>query len=134
MNKRLSFSLPQATLAALLMINISGAPWRSQTARTDKTARLRERLQAKLNEFHSAGKFPGATAGFALADGASFGLAVGLSDTAGKKNMTPNDLMLQGSVGKTYVAAVALQLVHEKKIGLDDRIEKYLQTTDRLYH
>jgi D-alanyl-D-alanine carboxypeptidase len=29
-------------------------------------------------------------------------------------------------VGKTYVSAVALQLVHEKKIGLDDPISKYL--------
>jgi D-alanyl-D-alanine carboxypeptidase len=126
MNKRPNFLLPLAALTALLIVNISGAPWRSQTARADKPERLRERLQAKLNEFHAAGKFPGATAGFALADGASFGLAVGLSDTAGKKNMSPNDLLLQGSVGKTYVAAVTLQLVHEKKIGLDDKIEKYL--------
>ena len=39
---------------------------------------------------------------------------------------TPNDLLLQGSVGKTYVSAVALQLVHEGKIGLDDKIKKYL--------
>jgi len=34
--------------------------------------------------------------------------------------------MLQGSVGKTYVASVALQLVHQKKLALDDLIEKYL--------
>jgi D-alanyl-D-alanine carboxypeptidase len=40
--------------------------------------------------------------------------------------MTPGDLMLQGSVGKTYVAAVALQLVQEKKLELDEKIEKYL--------
>ena len=40
--------------------------------------------------------------------------------------MSPRDLMLQGSVGKTYVASVALQLVHEKRLALDDRIEKYL--------
>src|SRR5262249_60788087 len=70
--------------------------------------------------------FPVPTACLPAAQRAPFGLASGLSDTAGKKNMTPNDLMLQGSVGKTYVAAVALQLVHEKKIGLDDKIEKYL--------
>ncbi len=54
------------------------------------------------------------------------GWRVGLSDTAAKKPMTPNDLLLQGSVGKTYVSAVALQLVHEGKIGLDDKVEKYL--------
>src|ERR1041385_8437649 len=126
MNKRRNFLLLLATLSALLIANISGAAWQSQSTPTDKTVRLRARLQEKLNEFHAAGKFPGATAGFALADGTSFGLAVGLSDTAAKKPMTPGDLLLQGSVGKTYVSAVALQLVHEGKIGLDDTIEKYL--------
>jgi D-alanyl-D-alanine carboxypeptidase len=40
--------------------------------------------------------------------------------------MKPNDILLAGSVGKTYVAAVALQLVKEGKINLDERIEKYL--------
>ena len=34
--------------------------------------------------------------------------------------------MLAGSVGKTYAAAVALQLVKEGKINLDDKVEKYL--------
>ena len=34
--------------------------------------------------------------------------------------------MLAGSVGKTFAAATALQLVKERKIGLDDKIEKYL--------
>lgn len=87
---------------------------------------LRHKLQEKLNEFHAAGKFPGGSAGFALADGTSFGLAVGLSNLETRRAMTPNDLMPQGSVGKTYVAAVALQLVQEKKLALDDRIEKYL--------
>lgn len=98
-----------------------------QTPRAEaKPAPLRQRLQEKFDTLHAAGTFPGATAGFALADGSSFGLAVGLSDVETSKPMRPTDLMLQGSVGKTYAAAVALQLVHEKKLGLDDKIEKYL--------
>jgi D-alanyl-D-alanine carboxypeptidase len=36
--------------------------------------------------------------------------------------------MLQGSVGKTYVAAVALQLVREGKLDLDQKIERYLSS------
>jgi D-alanyl-D-alanine carboxypeptidase len=87
---------------------------------------LRHRLQAKLDSLHAAGQSPGATAGFVLADGSSFGLATGFSDKTKKIRMTPADLMLQGSVGKTYVAATALQLVYEGKINLDDKIEKYL--------
>jgi D-alanyl-D-alanine carboxypeptidase len=87
---------------------------------------LKKELQAKLDEWHKAGKFPGATLGVALANGESFGLAVGYSDRDAKTPMKPNDRMLAGSVGKTFAAATALQLVKEGKIGLDDKIEKYL--------
>jgi D-alanyl-D-alanine carboxypeptidase len=89
-------------------------------------AQLKQKLQQKLDEWHAAGKFPGATLGVILADGTNFGLATGLSDLTLKKPMTPRDRLLQGSVGKTYVAAVALQLVQEGKLGLDDKIERYL--------
>jgi D-alanyl-D-alanine carboxypeptidase len=40
--------------------------------------------------------------------------------------MKPADRMLAGSVGKTFAAATALQLIKEGKIKLDDKIEKYL--------
>ncbi|HKX84869.1 MAG TPA: serine hydrolase domain-containing protein [Pyrinomonadaceae bacterium] len=89
---------------------------------------LKKELQQKLDEWHKAGKFPGATLGVALPSGESFGLAVGYSDRDAKILMRPNDRMLAGSVGKTFAAATALQLVKEGKIGLDDKIEKYLGT------
>lgn len=87
---------------------------------------LKRNLQAKLDEFHKNGKFAGATLGVCLADGNCFGLATGFSNLETKTPMKPTDLMLAGSVGKTYAAAVALQLVKEGKINLDDKIEKYL--------
>jgi D-alanyl-D-alanine carboxypeptidase len=87
---------------------------------------LRQKLQAKLDEWHKSGKFAGATIGVALADGTTFSLATGFSDLQTKTPMKPADLMLAGSVGKTYAAAVALQLVNEGKINLDDKVEKYL--------
>jgi D-alanyl-D-alanine carboxypeptidase len=40
--------------------------------------------------------------------------------------MKPTDRMLAGSVGKTFAAATAMQLVKERKIGLDEKVEKYL--------
>ena len=86
---------------------------------------LKKELQQKLDEWHKAGKFPGATLGVVLADGESFGLAVGYSDRDAKTPMKPDDRMLAGSVGKTFAAATALQLVKEGKINLDDKIEKY---------
>lgn len=97
----------------------------AQTGTANKSA-LETALQLKLDEWHKAGSFPGATLGVALANGRSFGLAVGVSDRQTKIWMKPNDLMLAGSVGKTFAAATALQLIKEGKIGLDDKIEKYL--------
>jgi D-alanyl-D-alanine carboxypeptidase len=90
------------------------------------TAALKTALQAKLEEWHNAGSFPGATLGVVLANGESFALAVGFSDRDAKTPMKPTDRLPAGSVGKTFAAATALQLVKEGKIGLDDRIEKYL--------
>jgi D-alanyl-D-alanine carboxypeptidase len=87
---------------------------------------LKKEIQMKLDEWHAAGKFPGATLGVALAGGESFGLAVGYSDRDAKTPMKPDDRMLAGSTGKTFAAATAMQLVKEGKIGLDDKIEKYL--------
>ncbi len=87
---------------------------------------LKKELQLKLDEWHKAGKFPGATLGVAMPDGETFGLAVGYSDRDAKTPMKPDDRMLAGSTGKTFAAATALQLVKDGKIGLDDKVEKYL--------
>jgi D-alanyl-D-alanine carboxypeptidase len=95
-------------------------------AQTANKPDLKTALQLKLDEWHKEGSFPGATFGVVLANGESFGLAVGFSERETKKAMTPNDRMLAGSVGKTFAAATALQLIKEGKIGLDDKIEKYL--------
>jgi len=87
---------------------------------------LKSALQFKLDEWHKAGSFPGATLGVVLPNGESFGLAAGFSDRETKTAMKPTDRMPAGSVGKTFAAATALQLIKEGKIGLDDKIEEYL--------
>jgi D-alanyl-D-alanine carboxypeptidase len=87
---------------------------------------LQARLQAAIDSLHAAGRFPGATVGVALPNGTSFGLAVGWSDTIKKERMRVTHRMPQGSVGKTYFAAVALQLVREGKLDLDAKVERYL--------
>ena len=87
---------------------------------------IRDRLQATLDSIHAAGRFPGVTAGVVLADGTTFGLASGFADTALRIPMKPGDRLLQGSVGKTYVAAVALQLAHEGRFSLDDKVANHL--------
>jgi D-alanyl-D-alanine carboxypeptidase len=84
------------------------------------------RLQAKFDELFKQGTLPGISAAVALPDGKILPLVAGHADREAKRPMTPDVLLIQGSVGKTYVAAVALQLVHEKKLALEDKIEKHL--------
>jgi len=64
-----------------------------------------------------------------LADGRSLAFAVGLADTALREPMRTTARMPQGSVGKTYVAAVALQLVDEGALSLDAPVSRYLGDT-----
>lgn len=115
--------------ALLIIVAVASLPATSASQRTAttpvSTGVLTERLQAKFDELHRAASFPGGTAGVVLPDGTSFGIAVGVSDRVTQTPMTPADRLLLGSVGKTYVSAVALQMVSEKKFALDDTLDRF---------
>lgn len=96
------------------------------TANDVAFAALEQRMRSALDSLRAAAGFPGATLAVALPDGRMVAVATGLSDTARRTPMSPDDLLLQGSVGKTYVAAVALQLVAEGRLDLDAPIARYL--------
>ena len=83
-------------------------------------------LQDRLTALHAESGAPGITAAVVLEDGTVLALAAGQSDTIAGRAMLPADRMLQGSVGKTYVAAVALQLVQEGRLDLDAKVSTYL--------
>ena len=87
---------------------------------------LRTVLQLKLDSLRVARGFTGATLGVALADGRTLALATGMADTAKRVALTPRSRLLSGSVGKTYVAAVAMQLVAEGKLDLAAPVSRYL--------
>jgi D-alanyl-D-alanine carboxypeptidase len=93
-------------------------------------ARLAERFQAELDRLRGEAGFPGATAAFILADGRCFSCATGYADQEDKVRMRPDARMPAGSVGKTFVAAVALSLAQEGRLGLDDKIDKWLGKED----
>lgn len=118
--------IPPQIILLLLFASIFGRGVNAQqSVIAPDTGVLKKELQAKLDEWHKAGKFPGATLGVVLANGESFGLAVGYSDRDAKTPMKPIDRMPAGSTGKTFAAAMALQLVKEGKLTLDDKIEKF---------
>jgi D-alanyl-D-alanine carboxypeptidase len=98
----------------------------AQVAEPVQETGLQEVLQAKLAELQAASGAPGVTAGVVLSDGASFGLAAGMADTVEAIQMTAGGRLMQGSVGKTYVSAVAMQLVGEGQLDLDAKVSAYL--------
>ncbi len=114
------------TILVLFICLLAAGAVYSQTPTPANTTALKTLLQSKLDEWHKSGSFPGATLGVVLSNGETLGLAVGVSDRDTKIPMKPTDRMLAGSVGKTFAAATALQLVKDGKLGLDDKIEKYL--------
>ena len=111
--------------AAILAIGALSASLLAQAPAKQDVAALQKQLQAKFEELHKAGSFPGGTAGFVLADGTAFSIAVGVSDRTAGTPMKTTDRLLLGSVGKTYVSAVALQLIHEGKFALEDTLDKF---------
>lgn len=90
-----------------------------------KLTPLQQKIEAKLLEIKANAEYPGVTVGYVLADGTTGAVSVGLSDLENKTPLKPRDRMLAGSIGKTYVAAVTLQLVQEGKLKLNDKIETW---------
>ena len=84
------------------------------------------RLQAALDEWRASVQAPGASLGVVTKDGQIFGLASGLADRTAGRPLTPDDLLMAGSTGKTFFAAVALQLIEAGRLDLDAPIAKYL--------
>ncbi len=92
---------------------------------------LAERFQAALDEAWAQAQdtdenFPGATAAFILPDASVFSFATGASDIDDDIPMTAGMLMPSGSIGKTYVAAVALQLAMNGEMDLDAPVSTWL--------
>jgi D-alanyl-D-alanine carboxypeptidase len=98
----------------------------AQSTASRRQAQRAETLRALVEQFRSESHFPGAVAGAWFADNSSVVVAVGVADRELRIPMTNRALLHAGSVGKTFFAALILQLVGEGRIGLDDKVEKYL--------
>jgi len=88
------------------------------------------RLQAVLDRFYDGGDFPGASAAVSLPGGEVVAVVAGQADTVRDIPMSPGGRMLQGSVGKTYFAALAMTLVGEGRLDLDEKVSSYLGDQD----
>jgi D-alanyl-D-alanine carboxypeptidase len=64
--------------------------------------------------------------GIVLKDGTLMTTVAGVADRTTKAPLTPGGLMLAGSTGKTFFAALALQLIESGRLDLEAPISKYL--------
>jgi D-alanyl-D-alanine carboxypeptidase len=99
-------------------------------APTSQERGLRSGLQEVVDAFYRGGSIPGVSVAVSLPDGSVIALTAGEADTVRHIPMTPESRMLQGSVGKTYFAALAMRLVHEGRLDLGARVSEYLGHLD----
>ena len=83
-------------------------------------------MQSALDEWRVSTNTPGASLGVVLKNGDAMGLASGLADKGANRALTPDDLLMTGSTGKTFFAAVALQLIEAGTLDLNAPISRNL--------
>ncbi len=118
---------PICCLSLLLTLSPAQGPAMVRAGSSPAAASARvDRVRAYLESQRQQRGFPGASVGWVLPGGQCEAVAVGLADRAAKRLLTVRDRMLSGSIGKTYVVTVALQLVTEERLGLDDKVAVHL--------
>ncbi|HJS55063.1 MAG TPA: serine hydrolase domain-containing protein [Chitinophagaceae bacterium] len=85
-----------------------------------------ERLQFKLDSLRVAGNYPGLSLAIIDKDGRSMRFVSGFSDVEKQTALSAKNLLMQGSVGKTYVAAIAIMLIKNGKLDPDKKVSAYL--------
>lgn len=92
----------------------------------ERFAKLTASFQEELDDLRKKAAFPGAVAAIEWSDGRTAVVATGLADREAGTPMPKDARLLAGSVGKSFVGAVALGLVKDGKLALDGKIETWL--------
>lgn len=85
---------------------------------------LEKKLTAAIDSFYTTLNVPGITAGIWTPE-FTYKKAVGKADISTGAERTLEDKIRIGSITKTFVATVILQLIDEGKFGLDDKLSKF---------
>ncbi len=126
-NQRRHTGLFWKILSLVVWASMSGC-YTSAHAQEDAFLQMKQRFQRELDRLQQKHGFPGATAAFILPDRRYASVATGYADLENEVPMTPQSVMPAGSIGKSFVAAVALSLVNEGTLGLDDTIERWFES------
>ncbi|MBL7738408.1 MAG: beta-lactamase family protein [Chitinophagaceae bacterium] len=93
---------------------------------TSSVSAQKGKIRVMVDSLRIAGNFPGLSVALVAKDNTIISLTSGYNNKEKGTSLRSTDRMLQGSVGKTYVAAIALQLIKEGKISLDEKVSAYL--------
>lgn len=119
------------TIVACVIYFLVGTDFDEHNLSNDAFEKLKKDVQNELDARHKVAQmtdelFPGATVAFVLRDGRMAGFATGFSDIEEKTAMSTESRMPVGSIGKTFVAAVALSMVSDGTLDLDGKIINWL--------
>lgn len=84
-------------------------------------------LQLRLDSLLTAAGYPGVTCAVVTEDGTVYDYASGYADVENEIKMKPGDRMFSGSTGKTFVSAIAMQLIDEDKLDPEDLVYPYFE-------
>jgi D-alanyl-D-alanine carboxypeptidase len=110
---------------AFALTGLSAAHGAGPLASSAGTSPDGERLQADVDSIHALG-LVGAQARLVTADDKHHVATSGVSDLVDKRPVSPDSHFRIASTGKTMIATVALQLVAETRLSLDDTVEHWL--------
>lgn len=79
-------------------------------------------LQQRLEAIRVETKTPGVSVAIARRDGVEWASGLGVADVATAQPATADTLFRMGSISKGVVALAVLQLVHEGRLSLEDRV------------
>jgi D-alanyl-D-alanine carboxypeptidase len=85
-------------------------------------------LQARLDELRVENHVPGVSVTIIWPDGRKWTGVSGWADLAQRIPVVPGTAFSIGSVSKTFLAALVLELVEEDRLSLDDRVIHWLPT------
>ena len=97
----------------------------SSCGTNNKILKNESAIKAELERIISELDIPGINLAIVMPDNQILAIPAGYSDKEKHIQMKPDDKMLSGSTGKTFCAAVILQLIDEKKLNVDDLLSKY---------
>lgn len=120
-------SVATFSLVAPIMMLAACSPAPSQTiALTTSQEAACARGKAALESARQEHYFPGGVAAFNFPNGAICVFSVGWQDKEETRPMHDDARFMAASIGKTIVAAVAVRLIKEGKLGLDDKVSDWL--------